>query len=194
MNQASRTVIATLLWASSHCGAWSAVQGFDRENCTFNGTKLEPSACESTRADYEAQEAFVMRRYEEDQARHALEKLKSDKLKIDAERERLRPSPPPEKPVAHDWRHVEASNGSVYRVDLASVQRFATGAGGAQSASVMMYRDEGSSRDIHAQRLYVFDCKGRVQDATGMAAPTYIPPRSVAANAAALVCAVHPPQ
>lgn len=186
----SRTAAAIIFAPLIHCSVWAVVPGFDRENCTVNGTKLVPSACESLRATYEANEAFALRQKQDLQARAEIASREREEATSKAERERLRPPPPPEKPVVHDWRPVEAANGAVYRVDLASVQRFSTGAGGAKSASVMMYPDEGSSRDIHAQRLYVFDCKGHMQDANSMSAPTYIPPRSVAANVAALVCAV----
>lgn len=94
------------------------------------------------------------------------------------------------------WRSVEASNGQKYMVNIASVQRFENGASyanGVLSATAFMYEDQGDSNSINRQRMYIFDCHGHVQDATSMHAATYIPPRSVAAKIAALVCAQHPP-
>ena len=84
------------------------------------------------------------------------------------------------------WQKVEADSGSVYRIDLGSIQRLAAG------ATTAVYSDEGGAFNAMNLKRWYFDCRGHfqvMQDDLKLGPMVYAPPRSVAAQVSDFVCA-----
>lgn len=89
--------------------------------------------------------------------------------------------------VKAEWRTIEADNGAVTAVDMKSLVRNDLN----HSAYVVAYVVEGDFFDPGNLRGFQFDCQGHftILSAAGMSPLAYAPPRSVAAQIAALACA-----
>jgi hypothetical protein len=81
------------------------------------------------------------------------------------------------------WKRIEATDGTVYLVDLSSIARYNTGL-----AEIIVFVADGREMYLPSDlKQYLFNCRGSYQIQPHSTTFT-VPPRSVAASIEALAC------
>lgn len=81
------------------------------------------------------------------------------------------------------WTKVEADDGGVYAIDLQSIHRYPSGTADA----LICYPVEHGQCSPPSMSTIIFDCDGHYMTAS-MMYPKYLPPKSVGAHIAKIVC------
>lgn len=88
-------------------------------------------------------------------------------------------------PYKSNWQSIEASDGSVYKIDMKSISHMNNG-----TAELIVYMVKGDDYDPRNVKRLWFDCHGHYQDHTGgISATLYAPPRSMAGQLSNIACA-----
>jgi hypothetical protein len=90
----------------------------------------------------------------------------------------------PTVPYKSDWMEVQATDGSVYKIDRKSVSHFSNG-----TSEIIVFAVHDGPYDPRNVRRLWFDCHGHFQDHTdGVSRTEYATPGSMAAHFSAIAC------